>query len=58
MAKQATSDEWVSLIASGYEWDCPHCGHECNKEIAYTGIVTCKECGESFQTCPPNHAFE
>jgi rubrerythrin len=46
----------VDIIASGYEWICPICGHY-QKEIEVLEIVTCNICGESFFTNPPEHAM-
>lgn len=50
--------ETVDLIASGYEWECPSCGHH-NKEIEATEFVTCKRqsCQQKFEANPPEHAI-
>jgi hypothetical protein len=46
----------VDLIASGYEWICPHC-ERYNLEIEVTSRVTCVGCGKTFETNPPEHAL-
>ena len=46
----------VSMIASGYEWDCPMCGRG-NTEIEYSEKVVCEGCQEEFKTDPPDHAL-
>ena len=48
--------ETVDLIASGYEWDCPHCDAP-NREIEITERVTCSECKHTYETNPPEHAY-
>lgn len=44
----------VRLIASGYDWDCPHCGHANESEEA-TEFVTCAYCGEESQVVETFH---
>lgn len=46
----------VDIIASGYEWICPHCG-ELNKVIEHREICFCNKCGQSVSTNPPEHAY-
>lgn len=50
------NEETVSLIASGYDWQCPNCGNE-NMEMEYSEKVVCKECSEIFKADLPDHAF-
>lgn len=47
----------VELVASGYEWLCPAC-ETLNHEIEVTTQVTCNACGATFETDPPEHAYE
>ena len=46
----------VELIASGYEWVCPHCGH-LNYEIEIIERVQCKKCEARFNTNPAEHTY-
>jgi len=48
----------VPLIASGYDWYCPECGHD-NIVIEYKhgAMVHCAKCKSCFETDPPDHAF-
>ena len=47
----------VNLIASGYEWICPHC--EClNTEIEIVSTMDCAECYTSFTRGEVHHAYE
>lgn len=39
--KKGNNMESVDLIASGYEWVCPHCD-KLNREIEITQTVTCR----------------
>lgn len=48
--------ERVDLIASGYEWICPNC-EKYNREIESKEHVTCGQCGKTFETNPPEHAY-
>ena len=48
--------EIVDIIACKYEWLCPRCSTE-NNEIEHTTVVTCGECGISFLTGLPEHAY-
>jgi len=57
-------NEWTvvrdvaSLIPSGYEWDCPECGHA-NTIPAIYSPVTCEKCGMEFEINPiVNHAYD
>jgi hypothetical protein len=54
-AELGKSDEEVELIASGYEWDCPHCEHF-NREIEVTLTVTCGKCRHEFRVQDYHHA--
>jgi protein-arginine kinase activator protein McsA len=49
-------EDYVPMIASGYDWDCPKC-ERANHEIEYLEKVTCKECHATFSTNPPEHAY-
>ncbi len=59
----------VELIASGYEWCCPHCG-KINLEIEWSDTVQCMKtwkekqlrrsrdgCGRKFKAEPPEHVY-
>jgi len=50
--------ERVYLVASGYEWTCPECGHD-NREdsVPVTLDVTCDSCGETFPVIDWGHAI-
>lgn len=48
--------ETVDLIASGYEWTCPHCDAR-NKEIEISDEVTCWNCEKDFKAGDAEHAF-
>lgn len=48
--------ETVDIIASGYEWTCPHCDF-LNKIIEIKPIVACLACFENFET-DEHHAHE
>ena len=50
-------DEFVDVIASGYEWVCLSCNHF-NNEIEITEEVKCGGCRQTFKTNPPEHAYE
>jgi protein-arginine kinase activator protein McsA len=49
-------EQFVDIIASGYEWMCPKCETEYH-EIEYKNKVFCKECGIQWETGDPNHAY-
>lgn len=49
--------ETVDLIASGYEWNCPNCGHF-NKEIEITRDVVCEECEKMYEVEGTFHAYD
>ena len=49
--------ETVSLIASGYEWNCPMCGRR-NTEIEILDEVECPNCFKSFAVDICQHAWE
>jgi len=53
--------EEVNLIASGYEWICPHC-ETLNEEIEIPsdGLLECQndECREISQLSEYHHALE
>src|SRR5215475_7138687 len=57
LRRHSTDMEEVTLIASGYDWWCKTC-EALNKETACPDTVTCSNCGASFKTAPPEHAFE
>ena len=46
----------VDLIASGYEWTCPHC-NQLNHEMEIVEQVTCEGCEARFDTNPAEHAY-
>jgi len=48
--------EQVELIASGYEWICPHC-EAFNAEIEVTEQVTCRSCRFTFEVEDYYHAI-
>lgn len=51
-------DEEVQIIASGHEWDCPHCGYP-NHEIAATEFVVCRSnCWKRFRVADYHHAVD
>jgi ribosomal protein L37AE/L43A len=49
--------ESVTLIASGYEWECPEC-EELNGTFEVTEIVRCQKCGREFDVDNYEHAIE
>lgn len=51
--------ETVSIIASGYEWDCPRCGND-HQLSAYprNQFVQCECCEQEYQLDLPDHARE
>ena len=49
-------DEFVDVIASGYEWICPVCDYF-NNEIEITKQVKCRGCKQTFKTNPAEHAY-
>jgi len=48
----------VSLIANGYEWNCP-CG-KLNRinEYPRSETVTCERCKKVYSTDIPEHAYQ
>ena len=57
MANTVTRES-VDIIASGYEWICPHCD-TLNKLSEYPSsqIVVCEQCGETCEAELPEHAI-
>ena len=49
-------EDSVYLIASGYEWECPHCA-ALNKEIEIHKTVKCLECGKEFEVDNADNAW-
>ena len=49
-------EESVELIASGYEWTCPHC-EKLNEEIEIPDKVKCAVCGKGFEVENADHAW-
>jgi len=49
-------DETVDVIASGYEWECPHC-ETLNNEIELTETVMCSNCYKHFNITDFHHAY-
>lgn len=47
----------IDMIASGYEWICPHC-HTPNNTSEVAALVTCEECQWTFDANLPEHAYE
>jgi len=47
--------EKVNLIASGYEWTCPHC-QELNKAYEARANYYCTGCGKQVEAGLPEHA--
>lgn len=47
----------VDVIASGYEWTCPAC-ETYNTMSGHQLHVECKNCGEGFETNPPEHCYD
>lgn len=54
-----TMEDYVDIIASGYEWTCLNldCG-ALNTEAYYKTTVTCRLCCLEFSTNNPDHANE
>ena len=50
-------EESVDLIASGYEWNCPHCSHF-NKEVEVGEHVACGSCSWIFVVGSVSHAVD
>lgn len=50
-------EERVDIIASGYEWTCPHCG-ELNQSYEYRQQYYCSKCDRLVKTDLPEHALE
>jgi hypothetical protein len=46
----------VDIVASGYEWVCPHC-KTLNKEIEWKEDVECGKCLRWYKAAPPEHAY-
>lgn len=46
----------VTLIASGYDWECPFC-QEFVHEIEVTETVTCESCEKTFKVADHIHAY-
>jgi phage FluMu protein Com len=46
----------VDLIASGYDWWCPHCEH-LNQEIELAETVRCRKCQRTFIAANAEHAY-
>ena len=49
-------DDLIDIIASGYEWECPHC-EMLNHEIELTETVMCSNCYRHFRTNDHHHAY-
>jgi len=54
--QSVVTDESVSLIAAGYEWECPNCT-VLNREIEVTANVECPVCHRVYRTDNADHAF-
>lgn len=52
-----TDVKTVTLIASGYEWECPGC-FKGNTEIEIAEKVTCNTCNREFKVDMADHAHE
>ena len=49
-------EETVELIASGYEWACPHCDH-LNNEIEIPEKAVCSKCKQAYEVENADHAW-
>jgi DNA-directed RNA polymerase subunit RPC12/RpoP len=49
-------EETIELIASGYEWTCPHCNH-LNNEIEIPENVVCSKCKREYEVDNTDHAW-
>ena len=49
-------EESVELIASGYEWTCPHCDH-LNNEIEIPEKVIYSKCKREYEVENADHAW-
>ncbi|MGD8455578.1 MAG: hypothetical protein PVF83_04265 [Anaerolineales bacterium] len=49
-------EETVELIASGYEWTCPHCDY-LNKEIEIPEKVVCSRCKREYEVENADHVW-
>lgn len=51
--------EIVDVIANGYEWICPYCGHF-HRIIEYPKqqVVLCSKCNMQVELDYPEHAYE
>jgi len=54
--EEEIEDETVDVIASGYEWECPHCDM-LNHEIELAEFVTCSNCYKHFNVTDFHHAY-
>jgi DNA-directed RNA polymerase subunit RPC12/RpoP len=52
----SNGEETVCLIASGYEWTCPHCG-KLNEEIEIPEKVKCAGCAKEYEVENADHAW-
>lgn len=50
-------EKYVQLVASGYEFICPGCGHF-NRVIEVTETVICERCEGEFEVGEIGHAYE
>ena len=50
------TEDSVELIASGYEWECPHCD-TLIKEIEIPETVMCSECRKEYEVDTTDHAW-
>lgn len=51
------SDLCADVVASGYEYSCPHCDHF-NRIVGWKEDVTCNKCGAKVILNPPEHAYD
>jgi len=49
-------DEHIEVIASGYEWECPHC-ETLNKDIEILEVMKCSHCHRNFTVDEFYHAY-
>jgi len=51
------SDLCTDVIASGYEFECPHCNHF-NRITGWKEKVKCENCHLIIILNPPEHAYD
>jgi len=52
-------EKTVTLISSGYDWDCPECDNQNHTiEIPTDRVVTCPSCKKKFKVSDIYSAYE